>query len=136
MVHRAPRAHTRANLGVVRRRRKRKETRLLPATTTVEDFDRFNSVFGTKGAEKRRQHGSKGALVFRDRAREVIERRAGGAYDPQLAALATDHLDELLDGLDDALIWEQAIAAEPPPQRWMTGEEIDAAFAWSGRSPT
>jgi DNA-binding CsgD family transcriptional regulator len=128
MVHRAPRAHTRANLGVVRRRRKRKETRLLPATTTVEDFDRFNSVFGTKGAEKRRQHGSKGALVFRDRAREVIERRAGGAYDPQLAALATDHLDELLDGLDDALIWEQAIAAEPPPQRWMTGEEIDAAF--------
>jgi HD-GYP domain-containing protein (c-di-GMP phosphodiesterase class II) len=63
-----------------------------------------------------------------DRAREVIEQRAGAAYDPQLAALATDHLDELLDGLDDALIWEQAIAAEPPPQRWMTGDEIDAAF--------
>jgi len=63
-----------------------------------------------------------------DRAGEVIEQRAGGAYDPHLAALATDHLDELLDGLDDALIWEQAIAAEPPPQRWMTGEEIDAAF--------
>ena len=45
-----------------------------------------------------------------------------------MAALATDHLDELLDGLEDALIWEQAIAAEPPPQRWMTGDEIDAAF--------
>ena len=58
----------------------------------------------------------------------MIEQRAGGAYDPHLAALATDHLDELLDGLDDALIWEQAIAAEPPPQRWMSGEEIDAAF--------
>ena len=29
-------------------------------------FDRFNSVFGTEGAEKRKQHGSKGALVFRD----------------------------------------------------------------------
>jgi hypothetical protein len=63
-----------------------------------------------------------------DRAGDVIEQRAGGAYDPNLAALATDHLDELLDGLDDALIWEQAIAAEPPPQRWMTGDEIDAAF--------
>jgi hypothetical protein len=36
---------------------------MLLATTTVEDFDRFNSVFGTKGAEKRKQHGSKGALV-------------------------------------------------------------------------
>ena len=64
----------------------------------------------------------------RERAGAVIEQRAGGAYDPHLAALATDHLDELLDGLDDALIWDQAIAAEPPPQRWMTGDEIDAAF--------
>jgi hypothetical protein len=36
------------------------------ATTTVEDFDRFLSIFSTKGAEKRKQHGSKGATVFRD----------------------------------------------------------------------
>ncbi len=63
-----------------------------------------------------------------ERAGEVIEQRAGGAYDPHLAALAAGHLDELLDGLDDALIWEQAIAAEPPPKRWMAGSEIDAAF--------
>ncbi len=63
-----------------------------------------------------------------DRAAEVVEQRAGGAYDPRLAALATDHFAELLDGLDDALIWEQAIAAEPPPLRWMAGDEIDAAF--------
>jgi hypothetical protein len=39
---------------------------MLLATTTVEDFDRFASVFSTKGAEKRKQHGSKGATVFRD----------------------------------------------------------------------
>jgi hypothetical protein len=36
------------------------------ATTTVEDFDRFLNIFSTKGAEKRREHGSKGATVFRD----------------------------------------------------------------------
>jgi quinol monooxygenase YgiN len=36
------------------------------ATTQVEDFDRFLKVFSTKGAEKRAQHGSKGATVFRD----------------------------------------------------------------------
>ena len=36
------------------------------ATTTVEDYDRFLDVFSTKGAEKRAQHGSKGATVFRD----------------------------------------------------------------------
>lgn len=39
---------------------------MLLATTTVEDFDRFTRVFSTKGAEKRKQHGSKGAHVFRD----------------------------------------------------------------------
>lgn len=39
---------------------------MLLATTTVEDFDRFSQVFSTKGAEKRRQHGSKGATFFRD----------------------------------------------------------------------
>ena len=39
---------------------------MLLATTTVEDFDRFLNIFSTKGAEKRREHGSKGAQVFRD----------------------------------------------------------------------
>jgi quinol monooxygenase YgiN len=43
-----------------------KETEMMLATTTVEDFDRFLDVFSTKGAEKRREHGSKGATVFRD----------------------------------------------------------------------
>ena len=35
-------------------------------TTTFEDYDRFMKVFSTAGAEKRRQHGSKGAHIFRD----------------------------------------------------------------------
>jgi hypothetical protein len=39
---------------------------MLLATTTVEDFDRFMKVFSAKGAEKRKQHGSKGVVVFRD----------------------------------------------------------------------
>jgi hypothetical protein len=43
-----------------------KEEQMLLATTTVEDVDRFLEVFSTKGAEKRKEHGSKGATVFRD----------------------------------------------------------------------
>src|SRR4051794_37174094 len=39
---------------------------MMLATTKVEDFDRFLKIFSTKGAEKRRQHGSKGSTVFRD----------------------------------------------------------------------
>jgi hypothetical protein len=36
------------------------------STAKIEDFDRFWNVFSTKGAEKRKEHGSKGAQVFRD----------------------------------------------------------------------
>ena len=39
---------------------------MILATTRFEDYDRFMEIFSTKGAEKRRQHGSKGATVFRD----------------------------------------------------------------------
>jgi len=39
---------------------------MILATTKVEDFDRFLNVFSTKGAVKRKQHGSKGCTVFRD----------------------------------------------------------------------
>jgi len=39
---------------------------MLLATTQVEDFDRFLEVFSNAGDDKRRQHGSKGALIFRD----------------------------------------------------------------------
>jgi hypothetical protein len=43
---------------------------MLLATTQVEDFDRFIEIFSTKGADKRKQHGSKGVLVFRDPSEE------------------------------------------------------------------
>lgn len=39
---------------------------MLLATTKVADVDRFIQIFSTKGADKRRLHGSKGSTVFRD----------------------------------------------------------------------
>jgi hypothetical protein len=36
------------------------------ATTKVEDFDRWWSVFSTTSLEKRKQHGSTGSHAFRD----------------------------------------------------------------------
>ena len=41
---------------------------MILATTQFAEFDRFWSVFTTAGAEKRAQHGCKGAVVFRDDA--------------------------------------------------------------------
>ncbi|NNC51991.1 MAG: hypothetical protein HKO08_02985 [Erythrobacter sp.] len=43
---------------------------MLLATTPVEDVDRFIEVFSTRGAEKRKLHGSKGCTVFRDPTEE------------------------------------------------------------------
>jgi quinol monooxygenase YgiN len=39
---------------------------MLLATTRVEDIDRFMEIFSTTSAAKRKEHGSKGAAVFRD----------------------------------------------------------------------
>jgi quinol monooxygenase YgiN len=43
---------------------------MILATTQVEDIERFLDVFSTKGADKRAEHGSTGANVFRDPTEE------------------------------------------------------------------
>jgi HD-GYP domain-containing protein (c-di-GMP phosphodiesterase class II) len=59
-------------------------------------------------------------------AAAILRDRANGAYEPDLAILAADHADALLDGLDDA--WEVAIAQparlEPP----LDDDGLDAAL--------
>lgn len=62
---------------------------MILATTVVEDVDRFLDVFGTKGADKRAQHGSKGSTVFADpnepcsrRPATWANRRPGGCSAP------------------------------------------------------
>src|SRR5579864_3135256 len=54
----------------IRRDPLRKGAVMILATTTVENVDRFLEVFGTKGADKRALHGSKGSTVFRDPTEE------------------------------------------------------------------
>jgi hypothetical protein len=39
---------------------------MIVGTAKFADFDQFLKAFSTKGAEKRREHGSKGSRVFRD----------------------------------------------------------------------
>jgi HD-GYP domain-containing protein (c-di-GMP phosphodiesterase class II) len=63
-----------------------------------------------------------------DEARAVVERRKGAAYEPRLAELAVRNFADLLGDLDEARMWEQALEVEPLPQRWIAGEQVDAAF--------
>jgi heme-degrading monooxygenase HmoA len=39
---------------------------MILSVAKIEDFDQFWGVFSTKGAAKRKEHGSKGSYVFRD----------------------------------------------------------------------
>ena len=39
---------------------------MMLATTRVQDFDRWMKIFSTTSAAKRKQHGSKGATIYRD----------------------------------------------------------------------
>lgn len=39
---------------------------MIVTVANVADFDQFLRTFETKGAEKRREHGCRGARVFRD----------------------------------------------------------------------
>jgi HD-GYP domain-containing protein (c-di-GMP phosphodiesterase class II) len=64
-----------------------------------------------------------------DNARDVLERRAGAAYDPRLAELGGRHFDDVCSELDDTRIWEHALESEPFPQITLSGEAIDAGFA-------
>jgi HD-GYP domain-containing protein (c-di-GMP phosphodiesterase class II) len=63
-----------------------------------------------------------------EEARAVVERRSGTAYEPRLADLAARNLPEMLAELDETRMWEQAREVEPPPQMWIAGERVDAAF--------
>ena len=62
---------------------------MILSTVKVEDFDRFWETFSTKGAEKRKEHGSQGAQVFRDPNEDdrlwVIFYMDQGAFDSLLS---------------------------------------------------
>jgi hypothetical protein len=69
---------------------------MILTTAKFEDFERWWGMFSTKGAEKRKQHGSKGSHVFRDpnddrRVWVVFDWDEEGfrnfASDPEMAAI-------------------------------------------------
>ncbi len=51
---------------------------MILATTKVKDLDQFLAVYGTKGADKRGSHGSKGSTVYRD---PIEEDRVWAVFD-------------------------------------------------------
>jgi HD-GYP domain-containing protein (c-di-GMP phosphodiesterase class II) len=62
-------------------------------------------------------------------AAEVARRRAGGQFDPGLAAHVHEHAEALLGGLDEATGWDAVIAAEPALAGRLTDLQLDSALA-------
>lgn len=54
----------------------------------------------------------------------VIERRAGGQLDPDLAALFLKRAPEILDGLEAASVWDAFLLAEPSPHGAIAEAEL------------
>jgi HD-GYP domain-containing protein (c-di-GMP phosphodiesterase class II) len=61
-------------------------------------------------------------------AADVAHRRAGGQFDPGLAAHVYANADALLGRLHQATGWEDAIAAEPALASRLTDPQLDAAL--------
>jgi HD-GYP domain-containing protein (c-di-GMP phosphodiesterase class II) len=67
-----------------------------------------------------------------DLAAEVIRKRAGGAFDPQIAGLVADEAAELLALDAEVSAWEHTLASEPLPRLTLEGAAIDRALAAMG----
>jgi HD-GYP domain-containing protein (c-di-GMP phosphodiesterase class II)/DNA-binding CsgD family transcriptional regulator len=67
-----------------------------------------------------------------DYAVRVVDSRAGGAFDPVIAAKLVDEAEKILGFDPDLSVWEQTLASEPDPTLILEGEAIDRALAAMG----
>jgi HD-GYP domain-containing protein (c-di-GMP phosphodiesterase class II) len=65
-------------------------------------------------------------LGGRDAAIEVVRRRAGSDFDPQLAAAFLRKAPELLAEIEQESVWDAALSAEPQPRPWIPSSRLDA----------
>jgi HD-GYP domain-containing protein (c-di-GMP phosphodiesterase class II) len=67
-----------------------------------------------------------------ERAAVVIRERAGGAFDPRIAACLADNAAEILMRNREGSAWEETLASEPHPRLTLEGAAIDRALAGMG----
>jgi HD-GYP domain-containing protein (c-di-GMP phosphodiesterase class II) len=65
-------------------------------------------------------------------AAKVIGERAGGAFDPAIAARLVADAPDILTLDDERSVWDDVLAREPTPRLTLRGEAIDVALAAMG----
>ncbi|HWC25657.1 MAG TPA: HD domain-containing phosphohydrolase [Solirubrobacteraceae bacterium] len=73
-----------------------------------------------------------GMLGGPERAARVVGERAGGAFDPEIAACLADGAGEILALDPEASAWDEVLAGEPRPRLTLEGAAIDRALAAMG----
>lgn len=68
------------------------------------------------------------ALGGDDHAVQVIQARAGGAFDPSIAALLVEEAPDVLHLPDEESAWEPVLAAEPDDKLTLHGDAVDWAL--------
>lgn len=63
---------------------------------------------------------------------DVVRKRAGGAFDPAIAARLADESTDIMAVNDEGSAWEETLAAEPVPRLTLHGAAIDQALAAMG----
>ena len=63
---------------------------------------------------------------------DVIANRAGGAFDPTVAAVFARHGEEILHPGAEGSLWDRTLASEPKPWQMLEGDDIDRALAAMG----
>jgi HD-GYP domain-containing protein (c-di-GMP phosphodiesterase class II) len=67
-----------------------------------------------------------------DHAAQVVRKRAGHAFDPDVAACCADHASELLALEEDGSAWNEVMASEPPPRLALYDKSLDHALGAMG----
>jgi HD-GYP domain-containing protein (c-di-GMP phosphodiesterase class II) len=65
-------------------------------------------------------------------AARVVRERAGGAFDPAIAAVLADQAAEILALDDERSAWKETLASEPSPESILEDQAIDEALAAMG----
>jgi HD-GYP domain-containing protein (c-di-GMP phosphodiesterase class II) len=87
--------------------------------------------------EVRTVHVAEAVALFAEAGRPTVDRvlqhRAGGAYDPVVAATARRELGGLLEELAAPDLWDRMLEAEPGPRPELAGTELTEGLAIMGR---
>lgn len=63
-----------------------------------------------------------------EHAAAVIRARGGRAFDPAISEVLARHGERILRMGAGGSVWEAALACEPKPQLWLTGDTVDRAL--------